>query len=306
MLKLTLGPDALKDYLPHRGVNLLPDEVVLSADRTIATSRTRIPVKDVRGRELMGRTGPNGVQCWYEPFLGELMALTGVPLLHERLAPAGQVAVFSMISRIAFHRPARLDADVVGHAQITRDRGGFTVFLTWAEQDGERLLEAEVMSGVATLAQISSAPIRPLTTAHSGHAVEPGQFAWKRPHVRFVDRVINADATTGRLLASYHYPHEHPLVPGHFPGAPLMMGVTQWAAVADAAWVARNTFGLGTKVVANGVVKRQDGSEVLDVRDLVLTDVGGLPFIAATKRLAFREPVRPGDGLLIDVTVKPA
>lgn len=306
MPDLVLSPDALKDYLPHRGVNLLPDEVVLSADRTIATSRTRIPVKDPRGRELMGRTGPNGVQCWYEPFLAELMALTGVPLLHERLAPAGQVAVFSMISRIVFHRPARLDADVVGHAQITRDRSGFTVFSTWAEQDGERLLEAEVMSGAATMAQISSASIRPLTTSHGGHAVEPGQFAWKRPATRFVDRVIEADAASGHLVASYHYPHEHPFTSGHFPGAALMMGVTQWAAVADAAWVARNTFGLGAKVVANGVVKRQDGTEVLDVRDLVLAEEGGLPFIASTKRLAFREPVRPGDGLLIDVTVKSA
>ena len=306
MPDLVLSPDTLKEYLPHRGVNLLPDEVVLSADRTIATSRTRVPVKDARGREVMGRTGPNGVQCWYEPFLAELMALTGVPLLHERLAPAGQVAVFSMISRIAFHRPARLDAEVVGHAQITRDRSGFTVFSTWAEQDGQRILEAEVMSGASTLAQVSSAPIRPLTTAQGGHTIEPGQFAWKRPAICFVDRVVETNAASGRLLAAYSYPHDHPFVAGHFPGAALMMGVTQWAAVADAAWLARNTFNLGAKVVANGVVKRQDGSEVLDVRELVLTEEGGLPFIASTKRLAFREPVRPGDGLLIDVTVKSA
>jgi 3-hydroxymyristoyl/3-hydroxydecanoyl-(acyl carrier protein) dehydratase len=85
-----------------------------------------------------------------------------------------------------------------------------------------------------------------------------------------------------------------------------MMGVTQWAMVADAAWLARNQFGIDGGVVANGVVKRQDGSEIIDVRDLVLAANDGLPRITATKRLAFREPVRPGDGVLIEVTVKPA
>ena len=85
-----------------------------------------------------------------------------------------------------------------------------------------------------------------------------------------------------------------------------MMGVTQWAMVADAGWIARNQFGMTGGVMVNGVVRRQDGSDVLDVRDLHLADFDGLPRIVGTKRLAFREPLRPGDGVLVDVTVKPA
>jgi hypothetical protein len=84
------------------------------------------------------------------------------------------------------------------------------------------------------------------------------------------------------------------------------MGVTQWAMVADAAWQARNAFGYPGGVIAQGVVRRQDGSEIIDVRDLHLAVDGGLPRIASTKRLAFREPMRPGDGVLVEVTVKPA
>ena len=41
------------------------------------------------------------------------------------------------------------------------------------------------------------------------------------------------------------------------------------------------------------------------VRELVLEVVDGIPYIASTKRVAFREPVRPTDGLLIEVTVAP-
>jgi hypothetical protein len=84
-----------------------------------------------------------------------------------------------------------------------------------------------------------------------------------------------------------------------------MMGVTQWAAVADAAWIARNRFGIAGAVVANGGIRRQDGSEVMDVRDLVLEPGGGVPRLTSTKRIAWREPVRPGDGLLVEVTVAP-
>jgi 3-hydroxymyristoyl/3-hydroxydecanoyl-(acyl carrier protein) dehydratase len=306
MPELTLDAEALKAYLPHRGMNLMPDTVTMNAERTKAVSRTRIPRGDVRGREFFGRSEAGSQICWYEPFLAELMALTGVPLLHERLSPLGHVAVFSMISRITLHRPVPLHGEITGHAEITRDRSGFTQFATYAEIDGQKILDAEVMSGSATLAQVASAPIRPLVNDRGGHAYDAGLLAWKAAPLRFIDTIVESDPATGRLVASYHYPHNHPFVPGHFPEAALMMGVTQWAMVADAAWLARTQFGIPGGVVANGVVRRQDGSEIIDVRDLVLGVFDGLPRITSTKRLAFREPVRPGDGVLIDVTVKPA
>jgi hypothetical protein len=155
MPALILDAKALEAYLPHRGINLLPDTVEMNDGRTKAISRTRVRPGDARGREVMGRKAADGTPSWYEPFLGELMALTGVPLLHERLAPANQVAVFSMISRITFDRLAPLDAEVVGEAEITRDRGAFTVFATRASVNGQRILEAEVMSGCAALADIA-------------------------------------------------------------------------------------------------------------------------------------------------------
>jgi 3-hydroxymyristoyl/3-hydroxydecanoyl-(acyl carrier protein) dehydratase len=305
MADLLLSGDALASYLPHRGVNLLPDSVRLNAERTHAESHTLIQRHDPRGREIVGRTGPDGRPVWYEPMLAELMALTGVPLLHERLAPLGQVSVFSMISRLVFHQPMPLHGEIVGHATITRDRAGFTVFSTRAEHQGALILDAEVMSGSAVLSEIASAPIRPLVAKQGGHALDGGPFAWKSPVLRFIDRVVEHDRATGRLIASYHYPHDHPFVPGHFPGAALMMGVTQWAMVADAAWAARTLFGLESDISASGVVRRQDGSEIIDVRDVRIRCQGGLPYIQSTKRLAFREPMRPGDGVLIDVLVQP-
>jgi 3-hydroxymyristoyl/3-hydroxydecanoyl-(acyl carrier protein) dehydratase len=81
-----------------------------------------------------------------------------------------------------------------------------------------------------------------------------------------------------------------------------MMGVTQLAAVADAGWVLLQRLGLGGGTVS-GSVKRPDGSEVAEVRELQLADDGGVPRIAALRRIAFREPVRPGDTLLIEAAL---
>jgi 3-hydroxymyristoyl/3-hydroxydecanoyl-(acyl carrier protein) dehydratase len=305
MPDLTLDAEGLKAYLPHRGANLIVDTVTMNADFTLAQSRTHVTPGDSRGRELFGRAGAGGVMCWYEPFLLELLALTGVALLKPRLTP-DRVAAFSMASRVIFHRQAPLYGDILGHAQITRDRGGFTVFSSFAECEGQRLLDTEVMSGVVAIDRQGTGSIRPLVSAQVGHPADASLFAWKLPHLRFVDRVIESDATSGRLVASYHYPHDHPFVPGHFPDGALMMGMSQFAMAADAAWLARNAFGYTGGVMAQGTLKRQNGDEVLDIRDLQLTVEGGLPRIAGTRRLAFREPVRPGDGLLAEVTVKPA
>ena len=290
---------ALEAHLPHRGVNLLPDTVEILADGLTAISHTRIPRGDPRGREVFARTDGR----WSEPFLAELMALTGVPLLTAKLGH--NVAVFSMISRISFNAPAMLGEDVIGHAKITRERSGFTTFSTRAECNGQTILEAEVMSGAAPLAEIAKAPPRPFTSSMIRTPLPPGCLDWKPLHLRFVDGIVSANATERKLVCSYTYPAAHPFVAGHFPGAPLMMGVTQWSAVADAAWAAAKLFGLSGSITANGSVKREDGSEVLDVRDLVLQEANGSPYIATTKRVAFREPVRPTDGLLVEVTVAP-
>jgi 3-hydroxymyristoyl/3-hydroxydecanoyl-(acyl carrier protein) dehydratase len=292
---------ALQALIPHRGLNIIPDVVEISDDRKSAISRTRIPDGDARGRRAFMR----GDGRWWEPFIAELLALTGVPLLAQELQPLGQVAVFSMVSRITFAPPPAGASEIVGYSWITRQRSGFTTFGTKAEVDGKIILEAEVMSGSAALGEIAAFPARPFHGTLPSEPIPAGILGYKPSHLRFVDGIMHAELSARTVVCRYTYPANHLFVPGHFPDAPLMMGMTQWTAVADAGCVAAALLGLSGTVTVNGKVTRQDGSEVLDVRDLVLEDVGGgrAPRIASTKRLAFREPVRPTDGLLISVTV---
>ncbi len=297
-MPIVLDHQALESHLPHRGCNLLPDRVDIDDAGTSARSYAQIQVGDPRGREVMGRRDAAGTHCWYEPFVFEFLALTGLPLLTPRLSAAGQVGVFSSISRIVFHRQVPFSGQLVGHTEITRDRPPFTVFSTWAEIDGVRVMEGEVMSGVSTLAEVSGRPLRPLPLPKV-EAIDGARFAWKDRPVRFIDGVVSWDPATRHIVCSYTYPTDHAFVPGHFPGAPLMMGVTQFAAVADAAWLAAGRLGLNA-CTASGSVRRPDGTEVAEVRELALMNDGGVPRVASLRRIAFREPVRPGDTLLID------
>ena len=306
MPMLTLDTETLKTWLPHRGVNLIPDLITLSPDRRSSTSSTQVMSKDVRGRELMARTDGQGRSVWQEAFLVELMALTGIPIVSEQLAAQGQVAVFSMISKVEVHSSAPIRSAITGHARIERERGGFTTFSAIAEVEGRKVLTVEIMSGAAVMSEIASFPVRPFH-GQLPTVAEVGPFAWKPAPLRFVERIMHEEPQERKLACSYVYPPMHPFVPGHFPGAPLMMGVTQWTAVADAAWIAAQRFGLaGGPVLVNGGVKRQDGSDVLDVRDLRIEPDGAGYRITATRRVAFREPVRPGDGLIVEVQISPA
>ena len=98
---MLINHEQLKDFLPHRGVNLFLDGVELADDKQSAVGHVAVPEGDQRqllSRELAGQ------RCWFEPFLAEFFALSGIPMISDRGEP-GAIAVFSMISKwIARHR----------------------------------------------------------------------------------------------------------------------------------------------------------------------------------------------------------
>jgi 3-hydroxymyristoyl/3-hydroxydecanoyl-(acyl carrier protein) dehydratase len=297
-MSMILDRTALAERVPHRGANIIPDSLTISDDGESAVACVRVAADDPHGRTIFGRDDGRGGRCWNEPFLGELVALTGVPLLGQ-LAETGRVSVFSMISRVAFSGLAPLDAEVEGRATISRRRGDFTQFNCSAWVGSTQVMDAEVLSGAAAMSEIASGP-RQAGCRAGGEAIEP--FAWKHPALTFADAVVEED--DGRLVLRYQYPEDHPFVAGHFPGAPLMMGVTQWGALADAAWLLATRRGRD-RICVDGSIARADGSSVVDVRDLeMVAGEGGVPSLLGSKRVAFRDVVRPGDGIVITVNAK--
>ncbi len=301
MSKHHLDPAALEEYLPHRDVNLFLDEVILADDGLSAVSHTTVGEDDPRRRGIFGRSGPGPGSWWYTPFLGELLALTGVTLLKDRLT-GDQVAVFSSIAKLDIRRPVRMAADVEGHARIDRDRGPFTQFGAEVRSEEDTILTGEILSGVSTLHEICDKPVTPLTDPTAGEEVDPGLFAFKSADLRFIDRVLDWDPERGHLRGSYTYPADHPFTTGHFPGAPIMMGMTQWAAAADAGYLAMRRAGL-ERAVVQANLHRPNGDPIFNARDLVLEVGADGPRTVSARRLAFRGVVIPGDGIVLEVGI---
>ena len=68
MNEIELNHEALADYLPHRGPNLIPDTVWLAEDLKSSRSVTHIQPGDDRDREWFCRNDADGKKVWNEPF----------------------------------------------------------------------------------------------------------------------------------------------------------------------------------------------------------------------------------------------
>ena len=99
------------------------------------------------------------------------------------------------------------------------------------------------------------------------------------PHrypILLVDRVLECDDET-RIVAIKNVSANEPFFQGHFPGLPIMPGVLQLEAMAQAAGV---------------LVNRMLGDEG-----------GGVPFFMGIDKAKFRSVVKPGDQMRIEINI---
>ena len=87
------------------------------------------------------------------------------------------------------------------------------------------------------------------------------------------------------------------------------MGIAQWVAVGDAVHAAGLACGLvpGTEELrASGSVVRRDGTIVCEVGRLVCAyaNAGREPMIVSTRKVGFRDMVRPGEEIFVQVKLE--
>src|SRR5438874_7632669 len=105
---------------------------------------------------------------------------------------------------------------------------------------------------------------------------DPVSLLPHRPPFRFVDAVDTHEPGV-RVRAHYRVTGREPFLAGHFPGNPVFPGVLQLEALAQAGAIA------------------------------LLSDerfAGRLPLFGGVERARFRRIVRPGDDLLLNVTLE--
>lgn len=90
-----------------------------------------------------------------------------------------------------------------------------------------------------------------------------------------VDRILEVDPDGGRVLAAKMVSMNEPYFTGHFPGNPIMPGVLIVEALAQAGAFLVNSSG----------------------------EPGQLALLAGIDNARFRQPVRPGETLILDVSL---
>lgn len=313
-MTLSLDQAAICALIPHRFENVLIDQVTCTDAGSEAT--LTIHPGEPAGRDIFLRTdGPQ--PALIEHAIPEYLALASLCQLGD--LGEGHVGFFSTISN--FKQSGRLPAGEPANAALTRerDRGPFRRFKgKVANAQGTHVASADIMAFIldTTAGEAGQEERRrvPLPAMDEDRPLPAGAFWWKRPELCFVSHCLHLDLAKREATLGYVYPPDHPLTKGHFPGNPVMMGVTQWAAASDALdWLAFALINAGeascpTEIKADVLLQKDDGTVVAEVGGVVnrytRTDDGRvLPETVATKRIGFRDMVRPGEQVITSVSL---
>ncbi len=315
------GP-ALEDYLPHRGLNILIDRTTQYAEGereavggVIALGELTVTDPDPVGRDLFLRRTARDGTALMEQIMAEHLALVCLASLRTEFETIGR-AFFSTISAFRQSRPVPAGTSMTATVFETHRRGAFCSYRGRIAAGRDEVASLDIMAFYAH---------PELGTEHAGlgggdkkvgqaprleedRPVDPGRFGWKRPEMIFIQRRVQFNPDERSATYAYVYPHDHPHVPGHFPEQAVMMGIAQWVAAADALYdMACDLCAGAPQVKGSAQVVREDGTIICEVRALELAMDGAagggppVPDLVATRKVGFRDMVRPGEEIFVRV-----
>jgi 3-hydroxymyristoyl/3-hydroxydecanoyl-(acyl carrier protein) dehydratase len=308
------GPGEIRERIPHRGRNFVVDRIeFFEDDEGVLRARSflRVQPGDAEGRDLFLQ-GPAGRLAYSEFVLVEHMALTSAVYIAPFMGD-GKIAFFSTITNFEGGRLLPAGTEVEALIESAGRKGPFHRSLctirAGAPGDGE--IRTDLMAAVVDPRggerMEGEKKVVPPPERREPRPVDRSLYRFKDPRMVFVDEEMALDRAASTLTARYVYPQDHPFTAGHFPGNPVMMGVSQWAGVLDAAFWLTHRLGTppGTRL-ADGEILRADGSLVTEVKGLefLVGGEGAVPRLLRTKRIGFRDMVRAGEEIFYRVRLR--
>jgi 3-hydroxymyristoyl/3-hydroxydecanoyl-(acyl carrier protein) dehydratase len=299
----------LETRLPHRFENILLESCEVNSASLESKFQATLAPEDPEGRGLFLKQGSSGTWEVMTPILVEMMALGAIASAGD--IPEGKNAFFASISN--FKREGIFVAGdlLEGSTVFQGERGGLFRY-AGKTACGAATAEAKLMAVYVDKDGGSAGPVQ---TSSELPPLEPGVSIphpdYKPREMFLLDRLRYYAADPGVIVCSYTYPPDHPLTRGHFPGAPVMMGVSQWLMLEDACYVFARELGRKEKYTmeCDADIVKADGSPVCEIRKAVVDIYSGCPGIkdqadlVATKKITFKGAVKPGEELLIHLCV---
>ena len=290
--------------IPHRGENLLLDECTILENNSCNFELT-IDSSDILGREIFAAKY-NGLVI-PAPVLTEISALASI--VSSGTIEPGTFAYFAAITNFSTNNvPFKLKQKMIGDAAQTSSKNGFYKY-SFNLSSGNANATGQLMAYYAKdMTDSTPDPIEisaEVKESIAGQTLAFNSLPHKPRLMTFVDKKHEL-VTSNETLYSYQYPLSHPLIQGHFPGNPVMMGVCQWQMLEDAL---SHFFSLKdiapAKVSCSASIFKKDFTPVCDIKNAVVTinksESGTYASTESVKKIMFKQRVQPADLLYIHI-----
>tara|TARA_A100001015_G_C15006542_1_gene720960 strand:- start:1302 stop:2225 length:924 start_codon:yes stop_codon:yes gene_type:complete len=301
-----LTSEEISNRIPHRFENLLLDSCeVTEPDKS--SFAINLDVNDELGRDLFIYDHLNSASI-PTPLLTEISALACI-VSAGQIEP-GTFAYFAAIANFTLTGgPIKAGKAIVGQTEKISGKNGFYKYRFSITSDNQTAA-GQLMAYYDTSGN-SETVLQPIDLPDAVHdalsnGVSIASFQNKKHHMSFVQTVHLH--TENEALYGYKYPVSHPLIKGHFPNNPVMMGVCQWQMLEDAMACYFSEYKDEKKLTRrmNAVIFKSNLTPVCEIKnaEIVGEKLGDQwhTYTSTIKKVLFKQRVSPNDQLFIFIT----
>jgi len=310
--------DQIHEYIPHRFENLLIDEIDVY-DETPRKGILHVTLKNCAAthhalffkNKFFNKKDDTNLVILV-PFMVEILALGS--LVSSGFPLDTYLGLFASISHFKKMRDIYFRERITG-VLIEKNRKGGIVSCKGMLQteSGKTIAEAELSAFFLKKDSEPKSSTKKMGTLPPFSSLFPfdKEFFFKDPSMYTVDYIIHWDLNTLSWSGMYRYPATHPLIKGHFPGNPIMMGVMQWMAVEDACfWIAmelKKQNKTPRYISGDAELMKDTGILTAEIRQFkVRIYLDEPPYLnqaelVETQKIVFRDFVVPNETILISL-----
>ena len=301
-----LNPQDIETKLPHRFENFLVDRCQISEEGFKLF--VNIEKGDDMDRDIFLVQAPKHTRL-ANCILAEVMALAAI-ICHGSEDP-NQVAIFASISNFKITESFENADLTVNTTHKSSKQGFFRYFGEIYSRTGKGKASAQLMAYASNNVETSETENKMHICNKEKHSKMVLPIPYKSQDICCINSIEYEDSK--QIISAYRYPLAHPLIKGHFPHKPIMMGVMQWMMVEDALyyWVNKHSehFTQSQHTLScEAVVYNEEQHIICEVSKAafqIQKNENGSFFVECSeaKRIFFRSIVTPGSLLYCDVSI---